>query len=363
MANKYIFKPDYAVPPGETLLEVMESLDITQAELVRRIGRPKKTISGIINGKISITAETALQLEKVLGVPASFWLKLEYNYQEALARIKENTELEHSLDWLKIFPVKQMVSYGWINECSNKVEYVKELLSYHGVATIEAWREKWRNIAVAFRKSEAFETSYGALTAWLRKGELEAQKIKCGPWDKTEFTKALKQIRFLTIEDPGIFESKIQKLCAESGVAVVFIKELPKCPVSGVARWLTKDKALIQMSLRYKTDDHFWFTFFHEAGHILQSKKREIFMEGISQNHVKEETAANTFASEFLVPKEALQEFIKKTNPYFSAIKVEGFAKSLGISPGIVVGRLQHEKVIPPQNLNKLKVKFQWADE
>lgn len=362
MANKcFKFVPDYVVPPGETLLEVMESQDITQAELVKRTGRPKKTISGIINGKISITAETALQLESVLGVPASFWLNLECNYQEGLARMKEQQQLKKNLDWLQQIPLKELVSYGWVKECSEKVDSLKEALAYFGVASVEAWQSTWNNPGAAYRKSEVFEMSPGALAAWLRKGEIVAQQVRCSLYNKEIFLEILLDIRALTPEAPEVFEPRLIKLCAQAGVAVVFVKELPKCPVSGVTRWLSKDKALIQMSLRYKTDDHFWFTFFHEAGHILKHGKRDMFLEGVIQDAQKE-AEANEFASEFLIPKTIFNKFKSQTVPYFSEPNVRQFARGLGISPGIVVGRLQNDGVIPFRNLNKLKIKFKWAE-
>ena len=141
MASKrYAFEPDYAVPPGNTLIELLDSLGINQAELARRTDRPKKTISGIVRGNVSITADTALQFEKVLGMPASFWLNLEYNYQESLARIKEKEELAGALEWVKQIPVKEMQRYGWIKETNKPIELAQELLSFFGVANVAAWK-------------------------------------------------------------------------------------------------------------------------------------------------------------------------------------------------------------------------------
>ena len=94
MNNQNQFAPNYAVPPGSTLLETIESLTMSQAELVSRMGRPPKTINEIVKGKASITPETALQLEKVLGIPATYWNNAERNYREILARIENERQLE-----------------------------------------------------------------------------------------------------------------------------------------------------------------------------------------------------------------------------------------------------------------------------
>jgi len=364
MAKKtYKFEPDYAVPPGNTLLETLEHLNISQAEFAERTGRPKKTINGIIKGKIAITAETALQFEKVLGVPASFWLNLEFNYQEAKARLKEKEEIEKHRSWLERFPIKEMVNHGWIKECADEVEYSSEILSFFGVASPAAWHKHWYSPEAAYRKSKAFETYPEALAVWLRKGEIEAQKIQCTPFNRNEFKEVLKEIRSLTITSPEIFQPKMIELCNKAGVVLVFVKEIPKCPVSGAARWLSPNKALIQMSLRYKSDDHFWFTFFHEAGHILRHNKREIFIDTDEQIVNKKEDEANQFARDFLIPKHEFERFLQ-LNPRcpISYKQVELFAKRIGIAPGIVVGRLQHDGEIPYTHLNRLKRKFEWAE-
>jgi len=361
MVNKnYKFDPDYAVPPGNTLLETLDYLNISQAEFAKRTGRPVKTINEIIKGKAAITPESALQFEKVLGVAASFWINLESNYQENLARQREKQLLAEQVDWLKEIPIKEMFKYGWISQLNDKVACVQEALTFFGVASVDAWQSQCLNPQAAFRKSNAWQTNSGSLAAWLRKGEIESQEIECDKYCKTTFKEVLIKIRSLTVLPPDEFEQRLIDLCASAGVAVVFVKELPKCPVSGATRWISQNKALIQMSLRYKTDDHFWFTFFHEAGHILKHGKKEIFLEGDS-NDVQKEAEADEFAAEFLIPKTELDAFKKRTSPYYSAIKINFFAKDLGIAPGIIVGRLQHESIIPYTNLNKLKRKFEWA--
>lgn len=198
------------------------------------------------------------------------------------------------------------------------------------------------------------------LIAWLRKGEIEAQRIRCEPFDASKFRKALQHIRLLTTKNPEFFVPELISLCAACGVAVVFVPELPKARVSGATRWLSPKKALIQLSLRYKTDDHLWFTFFHEAGHILRHNKKNIFLEGDNSEN-DEEQEANQFASNILIPP---AEFVRfRTGGRHSKALIEEFALSIGIAPGIVVGRLQHEEVLPLSHCNDLKQRFAWANE
>src|SRR6266704_5309403 len=121
----YVYSPDYAVPPGDTLLEVMESLGITQAQLAERTGRPTKTINEIVKGKAAITPETALQFELVLGVPASFWNNREQQYREALARKRATESLATQTGWLDKIPYKAMVEKGWIPKTNNKIQLIQ----------------------------------------------------------------------------------------------------------------------------------------------------------------------------------------------------------------------------------------------
>lgn len=363
-SNYYKYEPDYAVPPGETLLETIEQMGMTQAQLAERTGRPKKTINEIIRGKAAITPETARQLERVLGVPANFWNNLEWNYREKLAEIEERERLKSQIEWLKEMPVKAMVKYGWIKSYNDHVEQLQEVLNYFGVATVEAWNHVWKKVLgnpkVAFRLSAAFTSETGAVAAWIRKGQIESQKIKCKPFKPSVFRKTLEEIRTLTNLTPDIFVPKVTEICADAGVAVVFIPELPKSRVSGAAYWLNSEKAVIQLSLRYKTNDHLWFTFFHEAGHILQNLKKEMFLEYVEVN-TKDEEEANRFASETLIPSSLYKGFLKLGS--FNASSVEKFAQKLGIAPGIIVGRLQHDKIVPFSHLNNLKNYFKWSEE
>ena len=150
----------------------------------------------------------------------------------------------------------------------------------------------------------------------------------------------------------------MKSLCAEAGVALVFVPEIKGCPVSGLTRWLSPTKALIQMSLRHKTDDQFWFTFFHEAGHILHDGKKKIFIDD-NRPEDDREKKANRFAADFLIPPEATPELWTLT----TRTSVRDFAKRMGIAPGIVVGRLQHDRVIPFSHLNDLKTRFTWVEQ
>jgi HTH-type transcriptional regulator / antitoxin HigA len=352
------YTPNYVAHPGETLLETLEALGMSQADLADRTGRPKKTINEIIHGKAAITPETALQLERVLRVPASFWNNLERNYREFIARQEEQKKLQQHIEWLKKIPVNDMSKRGWIQIHKDKIQQLREVLTFFGVVSPERWKEVWEGMPVAFRKSSVFEGSPGAIAAWLRKGEIEAQNLFCAPYNAGKFKKVLRQIRSLTNESPEVFQPEVVRLCSQVGVAVVFVPELPKTHICGATRWLKSDKAIIQLSLRHKTDDHLWFAFFHEAGHVLLHGKQDIFLEINSTDDPKEQEA-NDFAANFLISETELQQFVQSNQ--YTKTAIQQFATKIGIAPGIVVGRLQHANLLPHNHCNDLKCRFTWA--
>jgi len=357
------YAPDYVSPPGETLLETLEAIGMTQVQLAERTGKSPKTINEIVKGIAPITPETALQFERVLGVPARFWNNRERQYREFLAHHEERKRLENSVEWLEQVPLKAMFNCGWIQGFEDPVDQLREVLRFFGVASPVEWNQVWMRPQAAFRQSPAFQADPVAVAAWLRKGELEAQQLECEPFDKQCFRVALEQIRALTTRDPNEFQPEIVRLCAQAGIAVVFVPALPKTRASGATRWLTPEKAMIQLSLRHKSDDQLWFTFFHEAGHIWLHGKREAFVDVEDGDSGEKEEQANQFAADLLVPRTRWRRFVRAAHHY-SKGEIQTFAAELGIAPGIVVGRLQKEEVLPHTHCNNLKhrLDWQWVD-
>ena len=357
--NQYV--PDVVSPPGETLLEILEDRGMSQAELAERTGRPKKTINEIIKGKAALTPETAIQLELVLGTPASFWNNREQNYRDWLARQEERKNLSKHITWMRQFPVSNMIKHGWITKFNNQIDQLIEILRFFAIASPDQWQNG--NQMTAFRQSPTFAANPAAVSAWLRQGEIQSAQIQCAPYDEARFRQALQQIRGLTTQPPEGFVTQMTKLCAQAGVAVIFVPEIPGTRTCGATRWLTSTKAMIMLSLRYKTDDHLWFTFFHEAAHILLHGKREVFLEDddeVSEDVRAKEEEADRFASDFLIPPETFKRFHPR-GAHISHEDIIEFAQQLGIAPGIVVGRLQHDGIVPPQNFNQLKRRYRWV--
>jgi len=292
--KQYTFKPDYSVHPGEILGETLKARSISQSELASRCGVSEKHVSQIINCKASVTSETALLFERALGIRASLWMNLESSHRLHVARRAEEARFASFYEWVTEFPIRSLTNRGWLPATNIQEEQVRALLDFFGVSSPVAWEAHYKKLTVAYRKSPAFTTSLKSIAAWLRIGELEATDIETDPFSKANFRQSLDEIRGLTSLDPSDFEPRMKELCSEAGVALVFIPELPGTHVSGATRWLSSGKALIIQSLRYRTDDHFWFTFFHEAAHILLHGKNAVLKQMLLQQTISFQERATT---------------------------------------------------------------------
>ncbi len=356
------FECNWVSPPGDTIADALEEQGITQAEFARRAGFSRKHVNGLIRGNVAITAETALKLEAVLGMPASFWLRREAEYREDLARQRALEEAAPHVEWLEEFPLAEMARLGWIRRHREKPLQVLELLRFFGVASVEAWEAQFEKLSPAFRASAKFASRRGAVSAWLRAAELEAQRLRLQPFRRGSLLEAIPQLRKLTNEaDPARFVPALQEACARCGVAVVFVPAPRGCPASGATWWAAPDRAVLALSLRYRTNDHLWFSFFHELGHLVRHGKKLRFLEGQGLEGLDEakEREADAFARRALIPDDSvLGEF---TRGAVSEKQVRSVARRLGIAPGILVGRLQHDGILPYTHLNGLKVRYEWA--
>ena len=354
----YTYEPNYAVAPGEILEEHLDAIDMTQKELALRTGLTEQTIIRIIKDKHPITVNTANKLELVLGVPSRMWNNLESLYREQVAKIAEKSLHESNIVWLKSVPWKELVKRKVIRKENDKAVLVKNVLAFFGVSNVEQFQAYWKQQlqTVAARKSQSFKSEFGATSTWIRLGELQAHKIDTKPIDKKKFKQSLKVIRALTNESPSSFEPKMRALCADAGVALCFEKGIAKAPWHGASRWLSPNKAMILLSLRGKRDDQFWFSFFHEAGHILYDSKKEMYLnDGCSDDPCEQK--ANDFAAHWLIPK----QYERKIAEYTSENELFALASTLNISPGIIAGRYQH-LTGNYNKFNKFKIKLEWAD-
>lgn len=347
--------------PGETVMDYLEFHDWSQRDLARRTGLTPKTISEICNGKAPISPVTALAFEKVFQRPAHFWLNLQRLFEESVARRYDLSRLAQWDDWSRAFPLKEMRRLNFTMPSGRSDTDV--LLNFFGVSSPESWDSVWRSAGVTYRQTRKFKTKEPAVAAWVREAELVAREFELGEFNEQRLRATLGDLRRLTRQRADKIMDPVQRLCAPSGVAVVWVPELRNTGISGCARWLSETKALIALTIRYKTDDQMWFTIFHELGHILLHRNKRSFIidnaaEDLSDRVVdpemqQYEEEANRFAADSLIPPRPLSEFIRKES--FTNESIKDFAEQLEIGPGIVVGRLQHDGILEHHQGNAFK--------
>jgi len=349
------FNPDYVVTPGEILEELLLERDITQNNFASRIQMSAKTLNQIIKGKAPITPETALKFETVTGMSAGTWGSLESSYRNSLAKQEETIRLEKLVSWLDGFPISNLRRWNYIvSPVRDKVGQVGELLRFFEVVSPQAWEEVWLPPQAAFRTSQSYDSSIKALSVWLRLGDIQARSIATEEFSREKVSRNLSSFRSLMRKDGKNFVPKLKSLCQENGIALVFVPELTGTRCSGATRWLAPDRALIQLSLRHKTDDHFWFTFFHELGHLLKHSKKSVFVDSVNGPVANaQEEEADRFAEICLIPSQYESEILSLQDNS----SVKAFAKKIGASEGVVVGRLQHLNIWPFAKGNELKLK------
>jgi len=343
------FLPDWVSPPGETILDFLDEQGLSSYDLAQEIDSTIENTQQLLRGEWPINADLATKLTEIVGGSPAFWLTREEQFRAGLERLKKNEE------WANNFPVKEMAELGWVPAVKKSYEKIATCLRYFDVPSVADWFQHYDGSQrlPAFRTSPTFCSDEGATLAWLRKGEIEASTIECKEWNQDQFFGALSTIRELTRQKrPEIFIPELKRICANAGVALVIAPSPSGCKASGATRLLSYQKANIMMSGRYLSDDHFWFTFFHEAGHLILHKK---FIENCEQDQGKQETEANQFSFDMLIPEKQQAEFLKLP---VNARTVMRFARKIGISPGIVVGQMQNHGHCPYNMLNKLKTRY-----
>lgn len=359
MTTKQTLMSDIAIPPGEFLSEILEEYGMSQQDLARRMARPPQAINEIVKGHKAITPETAIQLEQVVGVPSHVWTGLESEYRLIKAKQKEAKGIQKEVALLADFPYDSLCKLGLVATSRIVTERVAELRKFFGVSSLYNLHdvEKYNP---AFRLSNKNEISKEAIVSWLRTGSLLSRNINTHAYSKKALTQLLPSIRSLSLEhDPQIFLRTLRDILATAGVALVVIPHFPKTYVTGATFWERKDKAVVMMSLRGSWGDIFWFSLFHELGHIILHDKRSVFIEGkvIDETHEQQEKEADDFASHCLVPADEYSKFTAKNN--FSQVCIETFSRHVGIHAGIVTGRLQHDELLS-YTRNICRVRYKW---
>ncbi len=338
-----------ATPPGATIKEQLLDRGLSQKEFSIRMGMSEKHISNLIQGDVQLTPEVAVRLERVLGVPAKFWNNLEAIYREKLVKTNEENEMAADIEFVRKLPYNEMAKNGWVPETRKPTEKVLHSRNFFEVANLQFITNP-QLVKIAARRLADTEKSDFALLAWAQKAKLEARYIETSPVDLKTLSKNLPQIRKMTTMNPSDFCDPLIKMLADCGIALVFLPHIGGSFLHG-ASFCDGNKIVVGLTVRGKYADTFWFSFFHELGHILLGHIHK--PDGTTE---EDELAADYFARDNLIPVADFEQFISRRN--FSMTTIRSFAHDIEIDPGIVVGRLQKEGYIQYNRCNGLRTQY-----
>ena len=350
MATKNQYTPHKVSHPGVTLGAKIQEMGMSVREFAVRTAKPEKTILAVIRGDSSITPDMAVIFENVTQIPAHFWMSRQRIYDEFMARQRMAQKIEESADWVDCFPIKQMSKYGWLQPFDNLTSKTKALLQFFAVTSPEAWENYYMNqqLKVAFRISLRSTIEPYAISAWLRQGDRQAESIELmGEYYDKKLREQIPTMKSLMVTMPTDWPTKLQGICSVCGIKLVYTPALPKAPINGATRWIASKYPCIQISSCEKRYDIFWFTFFHEIGHILLHGKKDFFLENVEYDNkeVLKEKEADEFAANVLLTRQE-EDIIIEAGDY-SIHSIKSFAEKFGTHPSIIVGRLQHRRLIP----------------
>lgn len=342
------YAPAHVPPPGEILKEELEARGWSQADLAEILGRPPRLVSEIISAKRAISPETAQGLGDAFGTDPQFWLNLESAYQLFKAP-PSNVGVAKRAKLFEKAPVKELVRRHWIEPSDDPEVLETNLLAFYGTTSLEEEPQIWAHAA---RKSSSYAGGLTpAQTAWLCRGRRLAQHTEAAPYDDSCFDEMIAQLRALLISAEEV--RQVPRILADFGIRLVIVEALTGSRIDGACFWLDAKSPVIVLSMRFDRIDTFWFTLFHELGHVrakdgLKDDMETLDTDLVGQGAVKSEDKpeseqkADQFAMDAIINRTKLNSFIARIRPLYYKEKIRGFATVNGVHPGLVVGQLQH---------------------
>lgn len=360
MSESQEFDPQWTSPPGETLVDILSERRIRIDEFAQLLGQTLPEAQLLLDGVAPLDSTTAKKLSGIVGGSPEFWCNRESQFRAAISKVARQDENEAGRDWLRAIPLGEIYKVNWLRHKSSAGDRLCDAFRFFGISSIEEWRRKYNGLRdrVALRTSPSFDSAFEALVTWLRFGEIEASKSPSDRWDSELFSSILPEIRSLTRKrSPETFLPELKDRCRRCGVNVIVCKTPSKCQASGATFFTFDGRPVMMLSFRYRSDDQFWFTFFHEAGHLLLHSEESYFLEFDSSSNSQEEQEANAFAGEILIPEQYRAAMMQLGS---NAKRIMRFARDVGLSPGIVVGQMQHFEILAPHQQSALKRRYIW---
>ena len=352
---------DLLTHPGETIKEVLEDRNMSQEELAVRTGYSAKHISEVVRGKKDISSEFANRLEYALNIPASFWMNLQNNYDKETFEINNlNNVDKEELNILS--DLKDIIKYCEkenIIECNSKKEItllnMRKFLNLNNLCSIPNLPIQ----QVAFRGSKANKVNIYVLYAWQKICEYFTSKENITKsFDAKKLETKYEQIKSTMFLSPMEMVEKLKEIFSECGVAFEIVQHFKGAPVQGFIQ-KRKDKVILCMTIRQSFSDIFWFTLFHEVGHLINDdfKNQYIDYQFIDS---KEEQQADNFAKNVLINQEDYDLFLE--NSELNITNIRNFAISQNVLPGIVIGRIENDRN-DYSFMTQYREKYKWCNE
>lgn len=338
-----------AIPPGVTIKEQLEDRGMSSKEFAARMGLSKKHVSELINGKTQLTQEVALKLSSVLGIPASFWNNLERIYREQETLVKDEKKMDNEIEIAKLLPYADCANLGWLPKTRSNTEKVRNLRSFFKVSDLGfISNNEIKN--VAYRILSEKDSAQLAAGMWIQKVQNESEEIESEKINIKGLSKNLTIIRDMTTKDPEIFIDELKELLLTFGVKLIILPSLKNSYLHG-ATFLHRNSVVLGITARGRDADRFWFSLFHELGHIIEGHIFE------NEEATEMEEAANLFAKKQLIPDDEYDVFIEQAE--FNRTTITNFANEIGIDKGIVLGRLQNDGHLQFNQFVDMKIKYE----
>ncbi|GBF78846.1 HigA family addiction module antitoxin [Aphanothece sacrum] len=344
-------KPARVVAPGRILSRELDARGWTQKDLAKIIKRPPQTINEIIQGTKQITPETAIELSQALGTSPTFWTNLEANYRLFLAnKQKDDSDIERRSRLYTVAPVAELIKRQWIKPTEFLDELEKNICDFLGInSPLESPK-----LAVNFRHNDQLDPEKSSLISWMKRVEYLAKKRKIEKFKLEQLKTAIPNILAYSEKEEQIIN--LPKLFKDLGIHFIMVPHLNKTYLDGAMFYLEKNP-VIALTLRYNRIDYFWFTLMHEIGHIFAGHQG-LYLDNMDQLEDNEqESEANQLARDWLIHPDALEGFIQQKKGKFSSQDISDFANIHKRHPGIILGRLHYDKLVPYQNLRKYLVR------
>lgn len=337
------------VTPGQLIRALLEARNWTQILLAEVLGVTQPAINKLATDARPVDALMALRLSEVFGVPPEQFLDLQKSLDLARAKLVARPDPGRATraQLLASLPVAEMVDRAWldVDSVQNLDQVETALTKFFGVET----PDQIEILPHATKKTNVSSDVTPAQLAWIYRVTRIAGGMIVSRYSLTAARRAIRELSLLLLSREEV--RKVPRILAENGIRFVIVESLSSAKIDGVCFWLNDKSPVIGMSLRYDRIDNFWFVLRHELEHILKGHGRstialdaELEMEraGTGLDLPKEEREANQAAADFCVPANKLQQFLTRKAPMFYDIDIRGFARTLGVHPGLVAGQLQH---------------------